>query len=136
MTLERKMVSPARPAPDFVAPPVAVAKPAARKSNLGWFIGAGAAALAAGGSAGVWAYYSHQVDKCGQPPSGFQPCSNKFNLQLWRDLGIGGTIAGGAAAITLAVIGIASRQPASDRVAFDGLRCVPTLSGVSCLRSF
>jgi hypothetical protein len=51
-------------------------------------------------------------------------------------LAVGGTIAAGATAITMAVIGFITHEPAGEHVASSGLRCVPTPSGVWCQRSF
>lgn len=137
MTLERRAVASARPAPEVVAPPpVSLVRAPTRKTGVWWFIGAGVAALAAGGSAYGWVVENKELNTCNKPPEGYGGCDNTNDIRLFRNFAVVGTIGAGAAAVTLAVIGFVSRQPANDQVASQGFRCLPTLSGVWCQHSF
>lgn len=136
MTLERKAVASPRPIAQAVAaPPVVGGQASARKSGLKWFIGAGVAALLAGGSAYGWALENSELNKCNNPAKDYG-CDNKNDLRLLRNYAAIGTIGAGAAAVTMAVIGLVTRQPGNDQVASGRFRCLPTLSGVWCQQSF
>jgi len=139
MTLERRSVAVApsvAPAATLTTPtPVAPVKHGL--TSTAWFLGAGGAALLSGGAGVGWWYYATQKSKCDSHPPDLA-CSpqNVDNITLLRNLAIGGTIAAGAAAITMAIIGVATHEPADKQVASSGLHCVPTPSGVWCQRSF
>ncbi len=142
MTLERKAVAlaaPIAPAATIAAPPPA-APVKHGFTSTGWFLGAGGAALVSAGAGVGWWYENREVTNCNNPPpaanGGPQKCDNKSTVLLLRNLSVGGTIAAGAAAVTMAILGVVTHQPASDQVALGGLVCTPTLSGVWCQRSF
>jgi tetratricopeptide (TPR) repeat protein len=142
MTLERKTLAAAP-----VVPAATLTKPtpvAPVKHGLGstaWFLGAGGAALLSAGAGYGWWMENHELTTtCDHPPLAAdgrtQQCSNKSTITLLRNLAIGGTIAAGATAITMAVMGFVTHEPADKQVASGGLRCVPTPSGIWCQRSF
>jgi tetratricopeptide (TPR) repeat protein len=138
MTLERKAVAaPVAPVATIVAPPPA-APVKHGVTSTAWFLGAGGAALLSAGAGVGWWYENSQLTKCHNPPSPDLACNsqNVDSIRLMRNLAVGGTIAAGAAAITMAVIGFLTHEPASEHVASRGLQCVPTPSGVWCQRSF
>jgi hypothetical protein len=104
-------------------------------SSTAWFIGAGGAALLSAGAGFGWWFENREFSRCQNPANNYQ-CSNESDIRLLRNLAAGGTIAAGAAAITMAVIGFLAHEPAGEHVASSGLHCVPTPSGVWCQRSF
>jgi tetratricopeptide (TPR) repeat protein len=142
MTLERKtsaVAPPVAPVSTLTTPtPVAPVKHGF--TSTAWFLGAGGAALLSAGAGFGWWYYNRELTTCNNPPLAAdgtsQECHNKSDLLLVRNLAVGGTIAAGAAAITMAVIGFVTHEPAGENVASSGLHCVPTPSGVWCQRSF
>ena len=142
MTLERRSVAVAPsvvPAATLTKPtPVAVKHGI---TSTAWFLGAGGAALLSGGAAyGWWMEHHELTTTCDHPPrlldGSAQQCGNRSTISLLSNLAEGGTIAAGAAAITMVIIGVVTHEPADKQVAFSGLHCVPTPSGVWCQRSF
>ena|ERR1019366_685161 len=136
MTLERRSVavSPSVAPAATLTTPTPVAPVKHGLTSTAWFLGAGGAALLSGGAGVGWWYYNREHTTCLNTP-GYR-CDNESTLKLLRNLAAGGTIAAGAAAITMAVIGVVTHEPADKQVASSGLHCVPTPSGVWCQRSF
>jgi hypothetical protein len=141
MTLERKPVS--------TVQPTAVATEVARSSTSGagalsshgeghsaaaWFIAAGGAALLSGGSAGMWILENKELTNCHRIPD---RCNNGGTIVSMRNLYVGATLGTGAAAITLAVIGMLRGDSAGTASsARSALSCTVLPSGVLCAKSF
>jgi len=118
----------------------AVAGPSPRVvSNRGpaaWLWASGGAALVAVGAGIYWYTRSSQLDSCRNPALGYR-CSNESTLKTMQNVAMGTTIGVGAAALTMALIGILSwhSTPAvgQTQTAFD---CVVGPFGIACGSSF
>jgi hypothetical protein len=141
VTLERK---PPGRAPAY-GPAEAQRKPPpfperAHGSAASWLVAAGAAGLLAVGVGVYWISRQSQLDSCDSPEHDYY-CTNRSTLALERNLAIAGTLAGGAAAVAMAVVGVLYLPPsprssppqASVRAS---LSCTPVLSGIVCAKSF
>jgi hypothetical protein len=124
------------------AAPVATAAeplPPPVMSNVGaaaWLIAGGATALLSGG-AGYYLYTRQtQLDSCHNPAPGYQ-CTNESSIKTWRNVALGTTIGTGAAALTMALIGILSwhSAPAASQT-HSALDCSVSPLGIACGRSF
>ncbi len=148
MTLERKQpdqVQGAKTAPaegsaeamrigaKTVGPP-----PAGWHPGSVWLLAAGGTALAALGAGAWWLDRSNEYSKCtGEPPLGYNPCDNKNTIQSQRNLALGATLAAGAAAVTMAVVGIVSWNLTSNAPANRGsIACSVFPAGLMCGRTF
>jgi hypothetical protein len=100
-----------------------------------WLIAGGAAGLAAVGSGILWMNRKSQLDSCKHPASGWS-CTNESALSDQHKLAMGATIATGAAAVTMGIIGILSwhSKPAAARHA--QLDCSLSPFGISCGQKF
>jgi len=105
-------------------------------SGLGWFLAAGGAALVSGGAAYLWWIENHELKICHSPTDG-PYCNNENSILSRRNLAAGATLATGVAALTMAVIGIFSRDsapsvPANQRA----LACTVSPAGFLCAKAF
>jgi tetratricopeptide (TPR) repeat protein len=108
-------------------------------SNRGaaaWLWAGGGAALLAGGAGVYWYKQQKQVDSCSNPAPNLR-CSNEASTKAWRNAAIGATVGAGAAALTMALIGILSwdSKPAASQ-SHSALDCVVSPLGIACGRSF
>jgi hypothetical protein len=142
IALERESAAPSdTPLASATAAPVATAaNPSPPQASNGhaaaWLWASGGAALVAVG-AGIYLYNrSAQLDSCHNPESGSR-CTNESTIKTWRDVALGTTIGAGAAALTMALIGILSwdSKPAASST-HSALACVVSPLGIACGRSF
>ena len=152
MTLERKSAGrpgePGAPEADQTSsPPESVHNPLPEKvvrasqgggnSGAAWFLTAGGAALLSAGAASLWLIENNELKSCHNPPSNDYRCNNESAITSRRNLAIGATVATGAAAITLAVIGLVTRDWADDAPsARSALSCTVLPSGFLCAKAF
>jgi hypothetical protein len=140
VTLEPVAVAPVPAATTEAAPAATATEPLTpAASNVGpavWLIAGGATALLAGG-AGYYLYTRQtQLDNCHNPAFGLQ-CTNESSMKTWRNVALGMTIGAGAAALTMALIGILSWDsgPAPSQ-APSAFNCMVSPLGVSCGSTF
>jgi hypothetical protein len=108
-------------------------------SNRGaavWLWASGVAALGAAGAGIYWYTRESQLDSC-HNPAPINQCTNESTLKTLRNVALGTTIGVGAAALTMALIGILSwhSQPAAAQ-SQSALDCVVSPLGIACGRSF
>jgi len=136
VTLEPVVVAPAASAEPVAATAVEPLPAASNGAAVTWLIAGGGAALLAGG-AGIYLYTrQNQLDSCHHPAPGLL-CTNASSITTWRNVALGTTIGAGAAALTMALIGILSWDsgPAASQPP-SALNCIVSPLGVSCGRSF
>jgi hypothetical protein len=144
MTLEKKTVAavppvvpgaagaPGIPSPDRVVLPAQEGG----RSSAGWFFAAGGATLVSAGAGALWLFQNKELQSCHNPPEG-QRCNNESAILGRRNLAAGATLATGAAAVTMAVIGLLSRPSSSaDPFAQSALSCSVLPSGFLCATTF
>ena len=140
MTLERKL--PAVPLP-AVAPAAATggqklpaAPPAdGPRSGAGWLLAGGAAGLLGVGAGTLWIFENDQLSSCLNAPEGLR-CKNQHDIETKRNMAVGATLVAGAAAVTMAIIGIVSGPSAPNASARSSLACSVVPSGVVCSTAF
>jgi hypothetical protein len=139
----------APPAPEPAPAPEAAPEPAAEtpkaidtnpavssnRTAVMWFLGSGAAALLAGGAGIYWGVQNSNVNKCRNPESG-DICTNESDLVWQRNTGGVVTIVAGAAAVTMATIGILSWKSAPAQPTQTSLACSVGPFGVTCGGAF
>ena len=105
-------------------------------SGAGWFFAAGgAAALVSGGAGYLWWLENNELKRC-HPPDG-RTCTNGSAITSRRNLALGTTLAAGAAAVTMAVIGMLSLDPSPSLPADkSALACTVSFSGFLCAKTF
>lgn len=137
MTLERKAQLPTRPAladsSDLARKSAPVFPEPRSRSATPWLIGAGVAAVAAVGSAGWLIDRNSELSKT--PPQDYY-YKNKSTVELERNLAVAGTAVAGAAAVTLALVGVLGSSSSPKATAQVSLSCTPTLGGVVCGKPF
>jgi hypothetical protein len=145
MTLERKPVAAAVPATPSAtdvsrsSSPGDSASPSGGEGHFGagWFIAAGGAALLSGGAGAWWLLRNKEITSCHNPPQGYYPCNNESTISGERNLAVGATLVTGAAAITLAVIGMFSGDSeGAAPSARSALSCTVLPSGLLCSGAF
>jgi tetratricopeptide (TPR) repeat protein len=142
MNLERKPVA--------AAPPVAIQTGTSMSpstaslpsgdgghSGAGWFIAAGGTALVSAGAGALWLFQNKEFTSCHNPPSDQLRCNNESAILTKRNLAVGATLGTGVAAISLAVIGILTRDPTGPSPGnHSALSCTVLPSGFLCAKSF
>jgi tetratricopeptide (TPR) repeat protein len=129
--------------PEAAAPVATAAEPLppapSNAAAAAWLIAGGGTALLAGG-AGYYLYTRQtELDSCRHPAPGSQ-CTNESSIKTWRNVALGTTIGLGAAALTMALIGILSWHsepavsPASQTQ--SALDCMVSPLGIVCGGSF
>jgi len=109
------------------------AKPSNRTA-IEWFVGSGASALLAVGAGVYWGIQNSNLSKCRHPSSG-PKCMNEKDLIWQRNAGIAVTAVAGAAAVTMATLGILSWK--STRPAENlSLSCAVGPFGLTCGGAF
>jgi hypothetical protein len=137
VTLERASAAGVRSA-DASAGQVGMAsKPGA--SNAGaaaWLWAGGGAALLATGAGIYWINRNTDLSSCRSPAAGWR-CTNESTIKTQRNIAVGATVGAGAAAVTMALIGILSWDygPPSPKK-HSALDCTASPFGISCARSF
>ena len=105
-------------------------------NGTGWFLAAGGSAVLSAGAGVLWFLQNKEISNCHNPPAD-QRCTNEDAIFLKRNLAVGATLAAGAAAVTLAVIGILVRSPASPAPSDPtALSCAVSPAGLFCAKSF
>jgi len=143
ITLERKLQVVARPTNAEVpsgamvktVPPTSLGPRAASGGGTGWLVAAGVAGLIGIGAGTYWAFESDQLSSCRNPSEGLK-CDNRKSIETSRNIGIAGTAVAGAAAVTMAVIGMLSGPRPSQARAHSALSCAVGPSAVLCATSF
>jgi hypothetical protein len=104
----------------------------------GWLLAAGGTALVALGGGAWWLDRNNELNKCSDPPVGYSsPCYQKNTIQTQRNLALGATLAAGAAAVTMAVVGIVSWNLTPHAPANHGaIACSVFPAGLVCGRTF
>jgi hypothetical protein len=134
ITLERESAS------SKAAPVATAAKPLPPVASNGhaaaWLWASGGAALVAVGAGVYWYLRQTELDHC-RNPAPLSQCTNEPTLKTWRDAALGTTIGAGAAALTMALIGILSWHsgPAAGQT-HSALDCIVGPLGIACGRSF
>jgi hypothetical protein len=138
IALERESAAPSAGAKAGLV--VSAAKPWPSEASNGhaaaWLWASGGAALVAVGTGIYWSTRETQLDHCHDPATGYG-CTNESTLKTLRNVAMGTTIGVGAAALTMAAIGIFSwnSRPAA-RQTHSALACIVSPLGVACGRSF
>jgi tetratricopeptide (TPR) repeat protein len=123
-----------------VAEVVTAARPepavASNRSAAAWLWASGGAALLAVGAGIYWLRQNSQLNSCRNPLSPWA-CTNESTLKTQWNVGLGATVGTGAAALTMALIGILSwdfgHPPAANHSA---LGCNVGPLSIACARSF
>jgi hypothetical protein len=131
------------PAPEPVAEKPSAADTTETKASASdngtaamWLLGGGAAALLAGGAGIYWGIQSSNVSKCRHPASG-DACVNESDMVAQRNAGAAVTIVAGAAAVTLATIGLLTWKSAPTQESTQtSFACGVGPFGVSCSGAF
>ena len=140
ITLEQASVPGLRFA-DPATPQIATAaKPSStsgsNRAAAAWLWAGGAAALVAGGGAVYWARQNSELSSCVNPAPGFA-CTDESAIKRQWEISLGATVVTGAAALTMALIGVLSWKsgpsPAKKHSALD---CAVSPFGITCGRAF
>jgi len=140
VTLERAAPAEARPAAVGAAP-VGTAKQSApvvpsNGAAAAWLWASGGAAALAIGSGIYWINRNSELSSCRSPAAGWQ-CTDESSIKTQRNIAIGATVGTGAAALTMALIGILSwesRPPAAKD--HSAMNCAVSPFGINCAGSF
>jgi hypothetical protein len=141
MTLERKSVSSDKPATPIAADAAGSSLPGVsasrargeRSSGTAWFIAAGGAAVVSGGALALWLIQNKELTRCHSSPL----CNNESAVSGRRNLAVGATLGTGVAAVSLAVIGLFSRDAeGSAPKARSALSCTVLPAGFLCSKPF
>lgn len=136
MTLEQRPTASVRPvgalrtAEESAPPP-----PRASRTGTAWLLAAGGAAVVAGAAGGYWIFENGELNSCRNPSPGLR-CTNESTIKTERNVGLGATLVAGAAAATLAVIGLTRSPSPSASSPREALSCTVLPSGVTCAGSF
>jgi hypothetical protein len=101
-----------------------------------WLLGAGVAALAAGGAGIYWARQYSELDSCRNPPADLR-CTDEDTIKRQYDVSLGAMVVTGAAALTMGIIGALSWKsgpPATTK--HSALDCSVSPFGISCGQTF
>jgi hypothetical protein len=120
------------PSPTTAQTPPTASTTAAPRSGAGWLLASAGAALLGVAAGTDWIFESDQLASCRNPAEG-ERCSNESALETRRNVAMGATLGAGAAAVTMAVIGMVTGAAAPTSAS---LSCVVVPSGVSCTRAF
>jgi len=105
-------------------------------SGLGWFLAAGGTALVSAGAGALWLVQNKELQNC-HNPSGDQRCNNESAILGRRNLAVGATLATGVAAVTLAVVGLLTRDSTPSAPSeHSALSCAVLPSGFFCTGAF
>lgn len=140
VTLERAPVASARSAGAAAGQVETGAKPSsAAASNgdaVGWLLAGGGAALLAAGAGIYWINRNTELSSCRSPETGWR-CTNESSIKTQRNIAVGTTVGAGAAALTAAIIGIASWNSAPPSPKQNSaLDCTVSPFGITCAGSF
>jgi hypothetical protein len=140
VTLAPAAVAGGEPTEAQVAEVATSAKPAAKVSSNRsakiWLWTSGATALLAVGAGIYWARQNSQLNDCRNPLVEWQ-CTNESALKTQWDIGLGAMVGTGAAALTMALIGILSWNSGhSPPPKHSALGCAVSPFGVTCQGSF
>jgi hypothetical protein len=106
------------------------------RAAAAWLWASGGTALLAGGFGIYWYLQNSQLTSCHDPADGFR-CTNDSALETRRNIALGLTVGTGAAALTMAIIGMLSRNSGpSPAVGHSSLGCTVGPFSVACARSF
>jgi hypothetical protein len=140
VTLERKPQVVARPAGEHVpaevvreSPPPATTR--GSRFGTGWLFAASVAGLAGGGAGAYLIFENDQLRSCRNPAEGLR-CKNQPAVETKRNVGVAATLVAGAAAVTMAVVGLLSGPSARPASAHSALSCAVLPSGVVCAKAF
>jgi len=140
LSLERVPLASARSVDVGAAQTGAAKKPTPASSSnraaAAWLWASGGTALLAAGAGIYWAMQNSELKSCRNPSAGLR-CTDESAIATQRNVGLGATVGTGAAALTMAIIGILSwnsgQPPASKHSAMD---CTVGPFGVTCAGSF
>jgi len=97
-----------------------------------WLWASAGAALAAGGAAAYWHLEDSELRACRNPSQSFH-CTNESTVRTMWYTGLSATIAAGAAALTMAVVGILTWSSGSAAAKkHSALDCTASPLGVAC----
>ena len=101
-----------------------------------WLWASGGTALLAGGAGIYWILRNSELNSCRKPFTGYS-CTNESTVRAEWYLGLGTTVGLGAAALTMALIGILSWDSGtSPATAHSALGCSVSPLGIACAGSF
>jgi len=133
VTLEPAFSGEARTAATATPKAPATRPAASNRAATAWLLVGGGAALLAVGSGIYWAMQNSQLNSCRHPANPHDSCDTESLLKLQRNVGIGATAVTGAAAVTMALIGILSWHSASpDAKKHSALDCSVGPFGLAC----
>ena len=137
VTLERAFVANAQPTDGVGIQQGSQAKPtrkvASNRTATLWLLAGGGAGLLAIGAGVYWAMQESQLQSCRHPANPSDLCDTEGALKTQRNVAIGATLGGGAAALTMGLVGILSWQsatPAAKKI--SALDCTVGPFGVTC----
>ena len=141
LTLERTPTASARGSDGGAARPGLDRKPTPVRTSNGsaaaWLWASGGTALLAAGAGLYWFMQNSELKSCRNPPSASLRCTDESAIKTQWNVGLGATVGTGAAALTMAIIGILSwdsgQPPASKHSALD---CTVGPFGVTCAGTF
>lgn len=138
VTLEPAFVADAQPTGVALRTNVNKSSPAVgpNRAAKAWLLASGGAALLAVGAGVYLALQESQLNSCRHPAQG-QSCDTESALRIQRNIGLGVTVGTGAAALTMALIGILSWQSAPPAIKkHSALDCTLSPFGVTCGGAF
>ncbi len=114
----------------------ATATPAANRAAKTWLVAGGAAALLAAGAGVYWVMQNSELASCHSPKENFR-CTDESPLSLQRNIGVAVTLVAGAAALTMATVGILAWKSTPARPEKKrALACQVVPFGVTCGQTF
>jgi hypothetical protein len=139
LSLEPAPVLGAHPADAALPVTVMKAAPPPRASNTAakaWLWSSAGAAVVAAGAGAYWIKQASELSSCRSPASGWR-CTTEGTLSTQRNVAMGVTLGTGAAALTMALIGILTWKSGPPPAQHgSGLACIASLSGITCGEAF
>jgi hypothetical protein len=99
-----------------------------------WLWSSAGVALVAAAAGYYWYRQGSELASCRDPSAGVR-CTNESTLSLQRNVAMGVALGGGAAALTMAVIGVLVRKPAAASTS-TRYACAVGPHGIACGRTF
>jgi hypothetical protein len=101
-----------------------------------WLLAAGGTALVSVGAGALWLFQNNELTDCHNPAEGLR-CNNESAVKSKRNIAAGATLATGAAALTMAAIGIFSgNSKSATPVKRSAVSCAVFPSGFFCTKPF
>jgi tetratricopeptide (TPR) repeat protein len=131
-----KPTLPLPPAPAGLTATTATAPPAvSNRAAKAWLWASAGAALLAAGAGVYWRAQASELSSCRSPQSGLRCTDEDVLVRQWN-IGAAATIASGAAALTMATIGLLSWKSAPRSAPNRALACQVGVFALTCGRAF